>query len=129
MVIGGWLSVLMGAAHFVLPIVYPWESHVEGLYEPVRWALFATTVFFGVLLVLGGMLTVMVVRASDVPARVVGSVGGGMALFWILAAGYEVVVPFPDPYAAWILPAFSVVVAIIHLAGLWLWSKGRAAVT
>jgi hypothetical protein len=36
---GGWLAAVMGAAHFVLPVIYPWETHVEGLYPPVRWAL------------------------------------------------------------------------------------------
>ena len=70
LVAGGLLSALNGAAHFLLPLVYPaggWGPHAEGLYEPVRWALYATMVFFGVLLVLAGALTVAVARAGDVP--------------------------------------------------------------
>lgn len=122
--IGGALSALMGAAHFVLPLVYPWEQHVEGLYEPVRWALFATTVFFGVLLVLGGLLTVAVARDPNVPRRFVAWVVGGMAVFWVLGTGYEIVVPFPEGAASSALPVFSALMALFHIGGLWL----RAAV-
>jgi hypothetical protein len=54
LVAGGVLSALNGAAHLALPLVYPWEQHVAGLYEPVRCALFATTVFFAVVLAFCG---------------------------------------------------------------------------
>jgi hypothetical protein len=63
---GGWLAALMGAAHFVLPVVYPWGTHVEGVYPPVRWGL------------------------------------------W------------------WWLPIYSMAVAALHLAGLWLRSRERS---
>jgi hypothetical protein len=118
LVLGGVLSTLNGAAHFALPVIYPWAEHVEGLYEPVRWALYATTVFFGVLLVLGGALTVAVARTSGVPTRVVTWVAGGMAAFWTVGAVYEVAIPFPDPVAGRILPAFSILVALLHVLGL-----------
>ena len=127
-VAAGVLSAVNGAAHFVLPVWFPWEQHVVGLYAPLRWALFATTVFFGVLLLLAGVLTVVVARASDVPRRLVVWVVAGMAGFWLLAAGYELIVPFPAPGADSALPAFSVVVALLHLSGLWLWLRAPAAV-
>lgn len=120
---GGVLSAVNGATHFVLPLVYPaggWAPHVEGLYEPVRWALYATAVFFGVLLVLAGALTVVVARAASAPRRMVAWVAGGMAAFWLLAAGYELVVPFPIHEARWALPAFSLIVAGLYVVGLWL---------
>lgn len=130
LVTGGALSALMGAAHFALPVVYPWQQHVVGLYAPVRWALFATTVFFGVLLLLGGVLTALVARAAGASSRIVVWVVAGMAGFWLLAAGYEIAVPFPAPGADRALPAFSLVVAALHLAGLWLrigpWTEGIA---
>jgi hypothetical protein len=119
LVTAGVLSALNGAAHFVLPVVYPWAEHVEGLYEPVRWALYATTVFFGVLLVFGGVASVAVALWHDVPWRVVLLVGGGMAAFWLIGAVYEILVPFPAPVAAWVLPVFSAIVALLYLAGLW----------
>jgi hypothetical protein len=122
---GGWLAAVMGAAHFVLPVLYPWATHVEGLYPPVRWALFATTFFFGILLVLGGLLVVAVGRARDLsPGFAVGIVGG-MAAFWILGTIYEVVVPFPDAAARWPLSIFSAVLAVLHLAGLRSWLRAR----
>ena len=112
------MSVLNGVVHFLLPVYFPWSDQLEGMYEPLRWALFATTVFFGGLLVLGGVLTVMVARATDVPQRVAVTVIGGMAAFWLLAGVYEVVIPFPAPVASWLLPTLSVIVGGVHLVGL-----------
>lgn len=43
-----------------------------------------------------------------------------MAAFWVRAAAYELLVPFPIPEAQWALPAFSMAVALLYLAGLWL---------
>lgn len=123
LVTGGLLSALNGAAHFALPVYYPWGQHVEDLYEPVRWALYATTVFFGVLLLLAGILMMAVARASNVSQRLVTWIAGGMALFWLVGAVYETIVPFPAPIAAWVLPAFSMLVAALHVAGLWLWPR------
>jgi hypothetical protein len=123
LVAGGLLSALNGAAHFAMPLVYPpggWAPLVEGLDEPMRWALYATTIFFGVLLVFGGALTVAVARAVDVPSRMVGWVASGMAAFWVIAAAYEVVVPFPIREAQWALPTFSLIVAGLYLTGGWL---------
>ena len=74
--------------------------------------------FFGVLLVLGGALTVGVARAAEVPRPIVGWVMGGMAAFSVLAAAYELLVPFPIPEAQWALPAFSLAVALLCLTGL-----------
>lgn len=119
-VTGGVLSALNGAAHLLLPLYLPWGDHVEGLYPPVSWALYATTVFFGVLLTLAGVLVSVVARADDVPSRVVTWVVAGLAGFWAVGAGYELVVPFPAPVAAWVLPLFSVVVALLLVVGLWL---------
>ena len=122
---GGALSALNGAAHLVLPLLYPWEQHAEGLYEPVRWALFATTVFFAILLVLCGALTVLVARASNLPPQVVTWVAAGMAIFWSVGAAYEVIIPFPAPVADWALPVFSVSVALLYLVGLRLWLRSQ----
>ena len=113
-------SAINGAAHFFLPVLYPWEQHVEQLYEPIRWALFATTIFFGVLLLWGGLLTIAIAAATGVPVRVVGWVAGGMASFWLVGAAYEIAVPFPAPVAEWALPVFSGLVASLYLVGLWL---------
>ena len=119
-VAGGLLSALNGAAHLLLPVYYPWGDHVAELYAPVSWALYATTVFFGILLTLAGILAAAVARASDVPPRIVAWVVAGLAGFWVVGAGYEVVVPFPAPFAAWALPVFSLLVALLLIVGLWL---------
>ena len=120
LVAAGVLSAINGAAHFLLPVLYPWEQRVEELYEPIRWALFATTIFFGVLLLWGGLLTIAVAATTDLPVRVVRWVAGGMASFWLVGAAYEIAVPFPAPVARWALPVFSCLVASLYLIGLWL---------
>jgi hypothetical protein len=118
LVAGGTMSVLNGVVHFLLPVHFPWSAQLEGMYEPLRWALFATTVFFGGLLLLGGVLTIMVAWTADVPRRLALAVIGGMTAFWLLAGVYEIVVPFPAPVASWLLPTLSVAVGAIHLVGL-----------
>jgi hypothetical protein len=120
---GGLLSALNGVAHFVLPVYFPWGEHVADLYAPVSWALYATTVFFGILLTLGGLLVVTVARMPELPSPLVTWIVAGLAGFWIFGAGYEVVIPFPAPVASWALPAFSVTVAALLLGGLWLRRK------
>ncbi len=116
--IGGWLSALNGVAHFALPLYFPWEEHVRDLYEPVRWALYATTVFFGVVLLLAGLLVVAVARSRDLTPPFAQGIVLGMAGFWVVGAIYGVVVPFPDPYAAWALPIFSLLVALLLVGGV-----------
>jgi hypothetical protein len=115
---GGAMSVLNGVLHGLLPVYFPWSEQAEGMYEPLRWALFATTWFLGGLLVLGGVLTIVVARATDVPRRVSATVIGGMTAFWCLAGVYELVVPFPAPVASWLLPTLSALVGGVHLVGL-----------
>lgn len=119
LVSAGLLSAWNGAVHLVLPLVYPWEEHSRDLYEPVRWALYAGTVFFGLLLLWAGLVAVVLARRPDLPAEVAGWVYGGLACFWLVGAGYEVLVPFPAQVANVALPAFSLVVAALFLAGLW----------
>jgi hypothetical protein len=117
-VAGGVLSALNGASHLVLPLLYPWGSHTEDLYAPVRWALYAGTMFFGLLLLWGGVLVIALARRDDVPAGVRRVVFGGLAGFWVVGAAYEIAVPFPAPVANWLLPVFSLVVAALLAAGL-----------
>jgi hypothetical protein len=118
LVAGGVLSAVNGASHLVLPILYPWESHTVDLYEPVRWALYASTLFFGLLLLWGGVLVVVLARRRDVPPAVERLVFGGLAAFWLVGAVYEVVVPFPAAFADRLLPVFSLSVGGLLLAGL-----------
>lgn len=120
LVTGALLSALNAAAHFVLPAIYPWGELVAELYAPLRWALFASMYFFGLLLLLASILTLLVARAGDAPPRYLAAVAGGMALFWALATAYQLAAPFPLPVASWALPAFSGLTALLHAGGLWL---------
>jgi hypothetical protein len=87
LITGGALSALNGASHLLLPLVYPWETHTADLYEPVRWALCASTIFFGLLLLLGGAVVVEVARRDGVPASLERLVVGGIAAFWFVGGG------------------------------------------
>lgn len=116
--VAGWLTAVNGAAHLVLPFYFPWETHVAELYEPLRWALYATTVFLGVGLTLAGLLLVAVARTRDLPPGFARGILIGAAGFWLVGAVYELVVPFPAPVAALALPVFSIVVAALLIAGL-----------
>lgn len=118
LIVGGVLSAFNGVSHLVLPLVYPWEQHTGELYEPVRWALYASTIFFGLLLLWGGLLVVVLARRSDVPQQVQRWVFGGLAAFWVAGGVYELLVPFPAPVADLLLPAFSFGVAGLLGAGL-----------
>jgi hypothetical protein len=84
----------------------------------VRGALFASTIFFGLLLLWDGLLVVALARRSDVPPTVERWVFGGRGAFWLAGAVYEVLVPFPAPVADRLLPAFSLVVAGLLSVGL-----------
>lgn len=125
--VAGASSILNGVVHFLLPVYFPWSDRLEGMYAPLEWALFATTVFFGGLLVLGGLLTIVVVRARGVPRVLVVLAAGGMTLWWLLATVYEVIVPFPAPVASWLLPTISGAVAVLHVVGLWRHLAARRA--
>jgi hypothetical protein len=118
LIAAGMLSTLNGASHLVLPLVYPWHEHTSGLYEPVRWALYASTLFFGLLLLWGGLLVIVLARRDDVPPTVQRWVVGGLAVFWLAGGVYELVVPFPAPVADRLLPAFSLAVAGLLTVGL-----------
>jgi hypothetical protein len=120
LVTGALLSALNAAVHFVLPVIYPWDALVDGLYAPLRWALYASMFFFGLLLLLASILTLLLARVGDAPPRYLAAVAGGMAVFWALATAYQLMVPFPLPVAAWALPAFCGLTALLHAAGLWL---------
>lgn len=114
--VGGALSILNGAVHFLLPVCFPWTDRLAGRYEPLEWALFAT--IFGLLLVLGGVLTIAVMRLRGVPTSLVLLVAGGRTAFWGLATVYEFAFPFPAPVASWLLPTISGAVAALHAAGV-----------
>lgn len=120
LVAAGVLTVFNGIAHLALPVVYPWHQHVAGVYPPIQWALFATTVFFGALLVLAGILTIQVGSSVTEPTRVETTLVAGMGVFWLFSALYGVVVPFPAPIVEWIIPIFAFLVAGLHFGGLWL---------
>lgn len=76
---GGARSAWNGAVHLVLPLVFPWASHTSDLYEPVRWALYAGTIFFGLLLLWAGLLVMVLARRTDLPRAVERWVYGGLA--------------------------------------------------
>ena len=114
----GIFSAVMGLFHFFLPYFFPWQQRISEIYPPVQWALFATNFFFSFLLLWGGFLTIIAILQWEENRWLRYSILGGMGLFWVVGALYELVVPFPVAVVRWILPGFSSSVAFLYILAI-----------
>lgn len=113
-VIAGTATAAMGAFHFALPALFGWARFTQTLPVQIQWALVAINAFFSLLLLAGGLTSLMAVR-RDASSR--WSIGT-MVVFWVFNAAYQVVRPFPAPRIRWVLLGFAVVVALLYIVGL-----------
>lgn len=113
--IGGAASLGMGAFHLFLPQAFGWGPYVDTLPPAIHWGVYAINCFFSVLLILGALLSLRTRIDSGEAARLVPL---GMAVFWTINAGYQVIIPFPVPRSMlavrWSLLAFPVLVAACY---------------
>ena len=84
------------------------------MYPPLSWALYAMNFFFSFLLTWAGILIYVSYKNQQLRLWIVG----GVSIFWIVSALYLIIVPFPMPEVRWILPFYSLVAAVVHLAVL-----------
>lgn len=117
LVIAGFASTAMAAFHFVLPHIFGWSRFVNNIPSPIRWGLFAINVFFSVMLLGGGVITIIATLSDRGKTLLSYCIFSGMGVFWIINASYQIIYPFPVPIMKWVLLGFSIVVTLLYLFG------------
>ncbi|GAA0179590.1 hypothetical protein SH2C18_24310 [Clostridium sediminicola] len=113
-IIASVLTIVIGISHFFVPFIFPWESFIKELYPPIKWALFAMNYFFSLLLLLGGILTLVAEFKWGMVKGIRKCILGGMGLFWLAGSIYEVIYPFPIMEARWVLPGVALVIFSLY---------------
>jgi hypothetical protein len=116
-IVAGMATTAMGAFHFVLPPLFGWARFATALPAEIQWALFAMNAFLSLLLLSGGLASLMAIRRPNAGARPVIWMMTG---FWLFNACYQLAQPFPTTGVRWILLGFAAVVALLYGAGLFL---------
>jgi hypothetical protein len=119
--IAGALTCGMALYHFWLPWAFHWGD-VLTRGAMLRWALFMLNASFSVLLLAGGILSLVVAFDPGPRHRVGTGVIVAMAGYWVFNAAYQVWVPMPLPGVLaglrWAFGGFAVAVALLYAAGL-----------
>jgi len=120
--VGASLSSSMGAYHFFLPWQFHWGEFVTGVDENIHWALFAINFFFSFLLVCGGILTFVALRAFRRAQRCDRGILIAVCGFWLANSLYQIFVPMPMPEQMWplrvALLAFAMLSMLAYLTSL-----------
>jgi hypothetical protein len=141
LLVAGFASAAMGAFHFALPTIFHWERFITTIPAPIRWGVVSINVFLSTLMLLGGVATILVARrlasdpgtGSDPGGAAIGGVANaagdglvpkGMAIFWFVNVGYQIVRPFPVNGVRWVLLGFALVNFAAYAGGLW--ARARA---
>ena len=95
--VGASLSSLMGAYHFFLPWQFRWGAFLKKVPQPIPWALFSMNFFFSFLLLAGGILTFVALRAFRRSYHCDRGILIAMAGFWLANSLYQIFVPMPLP--------------------------------
>src|SRR5260370_25055080 len=112
LIAAGIATTAMGGFHFLLPQIFAWGRFAQSLPPELQWTLPAMNAFLSLLLLLGGLATLMAMRPRSTlgtwPAR-------SMSVFWAFNAGYQLLRPFPTPGVRWVLLGFALAVATLYL--------------
>jgi hypothetical protein len=115
-------SSLMGAYHFLLPSMLHWGAFLKKVPEPIPWALFSINFFFSFLLLAGGILTFVTLRALRRSAHPDRGILFAMAGFWLANALYQVFIPMPLPARMWplhvVLLGFAALTLLAYVVSL-----------
>jgi len=113
-------SSAMGAYHFFLPSMFHWGAFLKKVPQPIPWALFSINFFFSFLLLAGGILTFVALRALRRSPAMHPDRGilFAMAGFWLSNTLYQVFIPMPLPANLWplhvVLLGFAVLTTLAY---------------
>jgi len=115
-------SSAMGAYHFFLPSMFHWDEYVKQIPSAIRWGLFSINVFFSFLLLAGGILTFVTLRALRRSSHPDRGILFAMSGFWLLNTLYQVLIPMPLPASMWplrvVLVGYAVLTMLAYVVGL-----------
>jgi hypothetical protein len=115
-------SSAMGAYHFFLPSMFRWGAFLKKVPEPIPWALFSINFFFSFLLLAGGILTLITLRALRRSSHLDRGILFAMAGFWLVNTLYQVFIPMPLPTRMWplhvVLLGFAAVTLLAYVVSL-----------
>ena len=115
-------SSAMGTYHFFLPSMFHWGAFLKKVPEPIPWALFSINFFFSFLLLAGGILTFITLRALRRSSHPDRGILFAMAGFWLANTLYQVFIPMPLPARMWplhaVLLGFAAVTLLAYVASL-----------
>ena len=115
-------SSAMGAYHFFLPSMFHWDVDVRAIPSVIQWGLFSINVFFSFLLLAGGILTFVTLRALRRSSHPDRGILFAMAGFWLLNTLYQLFIPMPLPARLWslhvVLVGYAVVTMLAYVVGL-----------
>jgi hypothetical protein len=119
--LGGALTTGMAIYHFYLPYAFHWADAL-GNAPTLAWGIQIINGSFSYLLLAGGLITIAIGLNPRLKDRVARMVIGALALYWILNATCQVVLPMPLPRAfapmRWGFLGFSVAVTLLYLSAL-----------
>ena len=114
LIIASIFTIVMAIPHFFVPFIFPWEQLIDGLYSPIKWALFAMNIFYSFLLLWAGVLSFICAIKPNISQSIYHWINGGIGLFWLIGAIYEIIIPFPINEARWILPCMAFFISILY---------------
>lgn len=119
--LGGALTTGMAIYHFYLPYAFHWVEAL-GRAPMLAWGIQIINGSFSYLLLAGGLITIAIGLNPRLKDRVAKLVIGALALYWILNATCQVVLPMPLPRAfapmRWGFLGFSVAVTLLYVSAL-----------
>ena len=120
--VGASLSSSMGAYHFFLPWQFHWGAFLKKVPQPIPWALFSINFFFSYLLLAGGILTFVALRAFRRSYHCDHGLLVAMAGFWLANSLYQIFVPMPLPAQLWplhvVLLGFAVMATLAYVVSI-----------
>jgi hypothetical protein len=115
-------SSAMGAYHFFLPSMFHWSNFLTKVPQPIPWALFSINFFFSFLLLAGGILTFVVLRALLRSSHSDRGILFAMAAFWLANTLYQIFIPMPLPARMWplhvVLGGFATMTTLAYVVSL-----------
>lgn len=116
LVIGGLLTTGMALYHFWLPSIWKWNNFVSTIPGTISWGLFSINFFFSLLLLSGGILTILIALKRDRAQPFSLYFLFSLAIFWLANLGYQVFIPMPAPlHIRIILLTFATTVLLLYI--------------